>query len=164
MARLSSCKGCDKQITKEQKHIYSGKGYCKTCYDELHSNNEDRKTLLKLICEYYQIEVPTGIMMKQIKEYKDEFKYTYAGMTYTMWYIKMIENKPFDDAKYGIAYIKYYYEKAKAYFEQQQKITNSVNINNEEIKVVERKINVHKVYAKPNEHLLDLNTLIKEEE
>ena len=86
MARLSSCKGCNKQITKEDKHIYSGKGYCKTCYDELYSNNEDRKQLLNLICEYYQIEVPTGIMMKQIKEYKDEFKYTYAGMIYTLYY------------------------------------------------------------------------------
>ena len=161
--RLSTCKGCNKQITKDEKHTYSGKTYCVDCYDVLNAENQQRLLLLKTICEYYNLEVPTGIIMKQIKDYKEDFKYTYAGMTYTLYYIKTMESKPFGDAKFGIAFIKYYYEKAKAHFEQQQKISESVNIvNHQETKVNIVTINLNKVYSKPNSFLHNLNDLIGE--
>jgi hypothetical protein len=82
-------------------------------------------------------------------------------MTYTLWFIKYIENKSFNETKYGIALIKYYYEKAKEYYEQQQRIFNSIqNIPNEEVKIKEVKINLDKVYNKQNQFLIDINELL----
>lgn len=126
MAKLSTCKNCGKKVTKEEKMTHSNKSYCKECYDEIMHEKEEYKKLIDLICTYFKIEAPTGLILKQVKDYKEQFGYSYGGMTYTLWYIKEIENKNFTEVKYGVALIKYNYEKAKAYFEQQSKIGNSI--------------------------------------
>lgn len=98
-------------------------------------------------------------MLKQVKQYKDEFKYTYDGMTYTLWYCKAVLNKSFI-SKYGIAIIKFEYENAEQYFLQQQKIKNSViDISNRvEPTVIKYKSNEHK----QSNFLLDLDQLVKD--
>ncbi len=127
MVRLSTCKGCEKQITKEEKYTHSGKSYCKECYEKIQLEKEDYKNLLNTICGYFNIDCCTGLILKQIKDYKEQFNYSYAGIGYTLWYTKEIERKTFEQ-KYGIALVKYYYEKAKEYFEQQNKISKSITI------------------------------------
>lgn len=141
MPRLSTCKLCEKQITKEEKFIYSNKSYCKTCYDIKIKDHEEYTNLINSICIYFSINKPTGLILKQLKEYKEKFDYTYGGMSYCLWYITEILNKKLD-VKYGVAIIKFEYENAKDYFNKQQSIRNSLNkpLNNEVTKKVQIKV------------------------
>lgn len=160
MPRKSKCKGCSIEITKEEKYIISGKGYCKTCHDEIQHEKENYKLLISTICEYFGIDKPTGLIIKQVKQYKDEFDFSNAGIGYTLWYLKEIKNKSFE-LKYGIALVKYHYEEAKQYFDQQQKISDSVITEKPEVKTREVKLNINKVYKKNvNNYTIDLNELV----
>lgn len=163
LARLSKCKGCEKELSKEEKYVYSNKTYCKKCYEQIQIEHQAYDLLLRTICEYYSIDKPTGLMLKQIKDYKEQFNYTYNGITYALWYIKAIENRSFSEIKYGIALVKYYYEKAKQYFNQQQRISNSVKTQSDTtLKINEVKVNLNKVYKRENNFLIDIDSLIKE--
>lgn len=162
MAKLSKCKVCDNDILTDYEKIkVKNKNYHKECYDKYLYEKEQYKLLVSKICEIFNIDVPTGLILKQIKQYKEEFNYTYSGMHYTLWYMTEIEGKLFTEIKYGIALIKYYYEKAKQYYIQQEKIQNSIlNKGHEEAKVKEIKINLDKVYYKQNNYLLNINDLL----
>lgn len=163
MARMSTCKSCGAKISKEEKLIISSKPYCKECGEKLQKESEEYKKLVEIICEYYQIQCCTGLMFKQIKEYKTQFEYTYNGMIYTLWYIKEIEKKSFSEIKFGVAYIKYYYEKAKDYYEQQSKISQSVTEKPiENIKTVTLKPSTQN--DKQKYFLFDMNSLFIKKE
>lgn len=161
MARLSTCKMCNKKITKEEKIMVSNKPYCLECGEKLKQEAEEYKQLIDHICEYYQIQCCTGLMLRQIKEYKEKFQYTYNGMLYTLWFVKEIERRPFNEVKYGVAYIKYYYEKAKEYFEQQNKISESVKKieNKNNIKTVKIKSTMQN--EKGKDFLFNINSLFE---
>lgn len=159
MARKSKCKKCEKEITKEEKFIHSGKGYCIDCHTEIVEESENYNKLKQLICDYFNIEKPTGLMFKQIKQYKEELNYTNSGIGYTLWYLKEIEGKSFNETKYGIALVKYNYEKAERYFKQQEKIQSSVNT--EEVKTKQIKLNLNKVYKKEKDNFtFDIDKLL----
>lgn len=157
MARLSTCKGCEKKITKEEKFVHSSKPYCKFCYDIKMKESEDYNSLLDTLKVCFEIDIPTGLMLKQIKDYKDQFKYVYSGMNYCLWYLKEIKQFKFEK-KFGIAIIKYEYENAKAYFLQQQNIKKSANVKINDVSVVV-KVNKHKSRVK-DKLLLNLDDLI----
>lgn len=161
MARKSKCKNCSIEITKEEKFIANGKGYCKVCHDEIQVEIENYKLLICTICEYFNINEPTGLIIKQIQQYKKEFNYSNSGIGYTLWYIKEIKGKTFNEIKYGIALVKYHYDEAKKYFEQQQRISNSVNSEQQEIKTREIKLNINKVYKKErNNFTINIDDLL----
>lgn len=126
MARLSSCKGCDKKLLPEERHIHSSKIYCEECYSKIERESTEYKQLIEFICLNYDLERPTGFILKQIKEMKTEFHYSYAAMTYTLWYCKEVLNKGFIE-KYGVALIKHYYEEAKDYYTQQEKMRQQIS-------------------------------------
>lgn len=159
MARLSTCKGCGKQLKPEEKHIHSSKSYCEKCYEKIIRDSEEYKQLIKFICENYNIEIPTGLMLKQIKEYKNDYSYTYGGIIYTLWYVKEILNKEFI-VTYGVSLVKYYYNEAKEYYEQQEKVKQSMEIYNKaEIKTKIVKINKNNKPIKTNS-LINLEDLL----
>lgn len=159
--RLYKCYGsCNKKYPLDQMEKYSGKNHCLTCHNIKLRDAKDREDLYQYLSNMFNIEYPTGLMLKQIKEFKDELGYSYGGIKYTLWYMTEIENKSFSDIKYGIALIKYYYEKAKDYFEQQQRISNSmVNVNSIETRTV--KINLNNVKRKREDKFtFDIDDLI----
>lgn len=140
MAKKSKCTDCKKELEKQEKHIYSNKGYCIECYELKCQEREYYNQLISYICELLCIEVPTGLTLKQIKEYKDKFLYSYTGIHYCLWYCRNIKNMQLE-SKYGIGIVKYEYENAKKYYEQQQKIIESVSLESEE--------KVRKIVMKP---------------
>lgn len=164
MPKLSTCKNCGKKISKDEKIMISNKSYCKECAKEVELDKQSYKLLIDTICQYYDIQCCTGLIYKQIKDYKEQFNYSYNGMTYCLWYIKEIERKPFNEIKYGIAYIKYYYEKAKEYYDQQSIISKSVSMEKpiENTRVIVLKNN--KINKKSDGLLFDFNSLFKEGE
>lgn len=141
MARLSKCKSCGIELQKKDRNVYSGKTYCKKCYDLKVSEKNQYNNLIKTICNYFEINKPTGLILKQIKDYKEQFDYTYSGMQYTLWYCKDILGKSFE-IKYGIALVKYQYENSKDYFLKQQQINKSVV--DFKIKEVVKKVKINK--------------------
>lgn len=159
MARLSTCKDCGIKLKPEEKHIHSSKVYCDKCYEKIMRDSDEYKKLIKFICDNYLIETPTGLMLKQIKEYKTNYSYTYGGMTYTLWYIKEILNKEFI-VMYGVALIKYHYDEACNYYLHQEEIKKSMEINSKaEIKTKVVKVNRSNNNTK-NSSLIDLGSLL----
>jgi predicted RNA-binding Zn-ribbon protein involved in translation (DUF1610 family) len=162
MSRLATCKGCGKKLQPDEKYVHSSKAYCKDCYDSIHRDGEEYKTLIDFICTNYEIERPTGLMLKQIKEYKNEYSYSYAAMTYTLWYAKEILSKQFIE-RYGVALIKHYYNEAKSFYTDQEKIKNQMmQLENVEIKtkVVKRKSNSN--LNNTNSSLINLENLLED--
>ena len=126
MARLSTCKSCGKKLQPEEKYTHASKTYCKKCYEKIERESIEYKQLIEFICNNYKLDKPTGYILKQIKEFKTEYEYSYAAMTYTLWYCKEVLNKSFIE-KYGISLIKYYYNEAKNYYSQQEKLKEQIN-------------------------------------
>lgn len=159
MAKLSACKTCGKPLKPEEKHIHSSKTYCDVCYGKIIKDSDEYKQLIKYICDNYEIDRPTGLMLKQIKEYKEDYQYTYGGMTYTLWYVKEIISKEFI-TMYGVAIIKFYYDDAKQYFINQEEVKKSIELNAKaEIKTKVVKVNRTNVNVKSNS-LIDLGSLL----
>lgn len=154
MARLSTCKDCGNKITKEDKYTYSNKTYCKNCYDKKMKEKEQYDSLIKIICDKFNIDVPTGLILKQIKDYKEKFNYVYSGMTYCIWYSTDILKLKLD-LKYGIAFVKFQYENAKDYYESQQKINKSMK--DFKVKEVIKKVKICK--NKSSKFIINLDEL-----
>lgn len=160
MARKSICKGCGKQVEKEDKHVHSGKSYCIDCFTPIKEEAESYKTLISCICEYFEIDAPTSLIMQQIKQYKEQFNYSNSGIHYTLWYLKEIENKSFDEVKYGIALVKFNYDNAKAYHTQQARTTKSMENHVPENRVKKVKINTENLQSSSKKFTLDLDQFV----
>jgi hypothetical protein len=117
--KCSICKNSfdSNEITKR-----SNKNYCKECLkkheEEVKENRKDSDLLFDYICEIFNIKQPTGLMFKQMKDFRGtEYNYTNIGMYYTLkYYYKILEGKFIDGG--GIGIIPYYYEKAKEHYKK----------------------------------------------
>lgn len=159
---ISTCKSCGKKIPTTEVMECSGKRYCIDCYNIKKQEGQEYKDLIKTICDYFEIEIPTGLIMKHVKEFKEQYNYTNGGMLYTLWYCKEVLNKQFDP-KYGLAIIKYEYKNAENYYLQQLKIQESVQASAS----LEEKVREVKIKSKKNKRiplLFNLDELIEEGE
>lgn len=159
MARLSTCKGCGEKLQPEEKYTHGSKTYCKSCLTEIQRKANEYKELIEFICVNYGLEKPTGLILKQIHEMKNECNYSHAAMTYTLWYCKEILGKEMIP-KYGVALIKHYYEEAKEYYSQQEKMKQRMSeISEAELKTKLIKQKRTGDVNKPSS-LIDLNHLL----
>lgn len=160
MTRLSTCKGCGKKITKEEKYTHSNKSYCKECYDKIIKQHNEYKSLIDSICLYFKIDKPTGLILKQVKDYVNNLGYSYGGIKYTLYYITAILQQDLD-LQYGIGLVKFKYSEAEDYYSNQISIQNSVkNIELKPPKVI-------KVPNKENKRkpiVFDLDEICEESE
>ncbi len=103
----------DKENTKQIGTRY----YCSSCAEEkeksLERNKDGWDELFEYICKLYNTKQPTGMMFKQLAEFRKEpYNYTNTGMYLTLKYFhETLENKVLEDS--GIGIIPYFYEKAK---------------------------------------------------
>lgn len=157
MARLSKCKECSKELKTDERFIYSNKTYCKNCYDIKIKEKNDYDNLVSWICTYFNQNVPNGLILKQIKEYKDKYEYTYSGIHYCLWYLTEIKGIKLE-IKYGIGLVKFEYENAKNYFLQQQNIKESVKF----VKPIEvtRTVKIKTNKNVDSKFLIDIDELI----
>lgn len=160
MARLSTCKKCGKKLQPEEKCTHASKTYCEECYQKILRESDEYKQLIEFICVNYEIERPTGFMFKQIKDMKTDFGWSYAAMTYTLWYCKEILGKQLNE-KYGVALVKHFYEEASDYYMQQEQIRNQM----EKLKDVEIKTKIvkqnNKSHINQNSSLVNLKNLLE---
>lgn len=154
--RLYKCYGED-CLNKNKKHpleilIKEGsKKYCKNCLAKINKDRAEREDLYNIIKEYYNITFPTGLMLKQIKQYQVEAGYTLTGMAKTLKYLKNnctgITFKP----KMGLGIISYKYEEAREFWIKQRKIAAS------QVKLQENKENLNKIMVVNTKQLNNTN-------
>ena len=152
------CSSCGIELPKENKIIKNNKNFCKVCVDRLEQNKLLEQNLLRDIVKYLKVENIPGMIIQQIKKYVEEYKYTYTGISYTIWYYTEVLNKEYE-SQYGIGFVKYYYNEAKDYFLNLQELEDSIP---KEIKIKPKFVEIKSKKKKDIKNLYDLSSMLKE--
>lgn len=126
MARKVKCPVCGTFNDKENAIFHNSKYYCKICYENKQNDANDYKDLIAYICKLYDIETPTGWMLKQIKDFKEQFKYTYKGMKTTLHYFYEIQEGNDVADSMGVGIIPFIYDEAKKFYIDKKAVKDSV--------------------------------------
>ena len=130
MARKVKCPVCENMNEKEETITLNGRYYCKECYKTKEDNIDGYRRLISYICRLYRIDKPTGIILRQIKEFKTDYNFTDDGIYMTLkYYYELLGNNLVDGV--GIGIVPYYYEKTKQYY------LTSINIEDKAEQYVE---------------------------
>lgn len=103
---------------------------------EIESKGEgnDYRNLISYICDTYDLPKPTGMILKQIKTYKDEYEYTYKGMELALRHFYDTERNSVKEDS-GIGIVPYIYDRAKNFYIKQIKVEESIIEDDDEIRV-----------------------------
>jgi hypothetical protein len=136
MARMVKCPYCETQLDKDDAHEYKKKYYHKNCFFEWQQESEHRKQLIEYICQLYRLDAPTGLILKQIKDFQVDYKYKLKGMELALRYFHETLGNPVQQGA-GIGIVPFVYEEAKNDYIKKMKITESLQNfeGNEEITV-----------------------------
>jgi len=126
MSRKLKCPVCGSFNDKEVTVFYNQKYYCPICYENKKKESEDYKSLIDYICDIYNLEVPNGWILKQIKEFKDQFKYTYGGMKATLNYFYCIKEEEEPEEGMGIGIVPFMYDEAKRFYAEKKAVKDSM--------------------------------------
>jgi hypothetical protein len=137
VARQVKCPYCEKQLNKDDAYEYKKRYYHQECFETWQREGQDYKDLLAFICDIYRLEVPNGMILKQIKEFKEDLHYKYKGMELALRYFYETMGNSVQEGS-GIGIIPYVYEDAKKHYITKLKVQESLkNIeNNIEKKVI----------------------------
>lgn len=137
MARQVKCPYCELKLDKEEAHIYKKRYYHVKCFEAWRTEVEHRKELLEYICELYHLEAPTGMMLKQIKEFQEDYKYKLKGIELALKYFHDTLGNSVQEGA-GIGIVPFVYEEAKKHYVMKMKVEESVeNSAPKEVKTVE---------------------------
>jgi hypothetical protein len=174
MSMKAHCVRCKNEVENETRIKYKNRYYCPECYKVMEEEKKENKStdsqqyrdLVAYICTTFNLEAPTGMILKQIQNYKKAYNYNYAGQAYTIWYCKEILNN-FNKEQlmlYGIYVVKKYYDDAKNYYnkqEEQKAKMKEINYSEINSKVVKSNKTIIKSNSKSDTRgLLDLNSLV----
>lgn len=118
------CKYCKMKFNKKQEPwVKISTRYAhQSCYEQVLKQQEKElaeKQALQALQEYimklYDIDFIPPFIQKQIKEFKEKYKFTYSGMHKSLIWFFEIQKKPFDKNK-GIGIIPYIYKDAEQYY------------------------------------------------
>ncbi|WP_291567111.1 MULTISPECIES: hypothetical protein [unclassified Clostridium] len=143
MASKVKCPTCKKTNNKEDTVKHGNRYYCKECYENISKRDEYWDDLFTYITEIFNIDKPTPLMFKQIKDYKKEpYNFTDKGIYLTLKYCKEILNKNFEDYNSGIGIVPYYYERTLQHYINIDNIEESLeNFHvNEDVKIINVKL------------------------
>ncbi|PAC96352.1 hypothetical protein [Bacillus paralicheniformis] len=156
MARRVKCPYCETYLDKNDAIPYKKRYYHQNCFDTWKMEAEHRKELIKYICELYKIDAPTGMMLKQIKEFQEEYKYKLKGIELALRYFHETLGNPVREGD-GLGIVPFIYEEAKADYLQKKAIEESV----EKAKKHKQKesIVIIKKQNRKNIKIVDISTL-----
>ncbi|EQM25383.1 hypothetical protein N399_24340 (plasmid) [Bacillus licheniformis CG-B52] len=156
MARRVKCPYCETYLDKDDAIPYKKRYYHQNCFNTWKMEAEHRKELIKYICELYKIDAPTGMMLKQIKEFQEEYKYKLKGIKLALRYFHETLGNPVREGD-GLGIVPFIYEEAKADYLQKKAIEESV----EEAKKHKQKesIVIIKKQNRKNIKIVDISTL-----
>lgn len=164
MARLPSCPDCGVDIVdKDKAKKISGRWVCEGCQAARVQETEDRHELYGLVAELFFMKHPTGMMMKQIKDFKEDLEYTYKGMTLSLIYWTETLGNSMANAK-GVGIIPYIYEDAKQFYIEKMRIKRAVDsIEGDELSPVKvvtlTKESIERTRDTENKRIYDMDDL-----
>lgn len=89
-----------------------------------------------------------------------EYGWSYAAMTYTLWYCKEVLGKQLIE-KYGVTLVKYFYDEASNYYSQQEKMKEQIKkLENAKVKTKVVKRN-QSTSNNANSSLINLGNLLE---
>ncbi|PPB12931.1 hypothetical protein [Brevibacillus laterosporus] len=125
MARKPKCPKCDNEVEKDAAVKHSSKHYHEECYATFIRDRDDRKELIEYTCQLYKTKAPSGMILKQIKEFVEVYGYTYKGITLTLKYFHDTRGNQSREGD-GIGIVPYKYEEAKKFFILKRNVERSV--------------------------------------
>lgn len=157
LAKVAHCMECKCEINKDIDVQIGNRWRCLQCNNKVQKEKQDRKELYDYICDLYELDIPTTMMMKQIKEFKENYNYKYKGMLLALQYWYEILEKSFNEEN-GLGIIPYIYNEAKKHYIAKQKINSYTIPNLEEQTIIIKPSQTIKKVKK----LIDINDLVEE--
>ena len=122
-ARLVKCKYCGIEFDRNKEPFIevSARRYahkeCADKYQQSFSQDElDYMELEKYIKKLFNINVVSARIKKQIKDYKQEYGFTFTGMQKTLYWWFEVKRNSIDQANEGIGIVPYVYKEAHDYY------------------------------------------------
>jgi len=151
-AKKLKCPECGTFNDKENAVYHNARYYCKICYDNQQKEANDYKELITYICKLYNLEAPSGWIMKQIKDYKTQFNYSYRGIKTTLHYFFEIQaNNDVEDCL-GIGIVPFVYDEAKKFYIDKKIVKDSItDVDVNMIQNKKRTINIKRDIEEKNQ-------------
>lgn len=149
------CARCKKTVLKDEAIHEKKKYYHVECFQLV----QDYKNLISYICELHKLEAPTGMILKQIKEFQEEYGYKLKGMELALRYFHETLGNPVREGD-GIGIIPYVYEEAKKHYIIKKRVEESVKeymSSDKQPKIVE--INSPKFTYTKKSRMIDISSL-----
>lgn len=131
MAKLVKCPFCGLQFDRDKvDFIQVGRRFAHvSCYENAEKNktqeDKDREALEGYIMKLFGEDYVNARVRKQIKQYREEYNYTYSGMLKALVYFFEVKKNSIEKANGGIGIVPYIYKDAYNYYysiwEAQQK-------------------------------------------
>lgn len=160
--RLVKCYGyCNEKHPRSTMQKIGTQNYCPQCYDKKKKEVEDRELLFNCIKSVFNLNFPTGQMLRQIKQYREERNYTYKNIAFTIKYIVQVKNMQLQ-TKYGIALVPHLYDEMLDYYkklEQRKKSMTGEEVKTRKIFIEPPKLRDNKKFLK--DKLIDVDYLLR---
>lgn len=116
---IVTCCYCKQPFNKKLTSGYGKRGkkyFHPECFiKESQREHTDKEKLEMFIMDLYKTEYVSPRIQKQIKEYVEEYGYTYSGIQYTLEYWINIKKRPYSTKYDTIGIVPHIYEQAKSY-------------------------------------------------
>lgn len=149
--KVVKCSSCNAKIRENMSEKMGKKIYCSNCFEKAQAEEAERKKLIVVICEVFNINQPNGMMFSQIKQFKKE-GITYQIARMTLQFLDKVENFQFEE-KYGIGIVRYRYKDMINYYNKMQK-------KRQEVEAIDYKVSQFEVGFKNRENKIINNKLI----
>lgn len=160
---MKVCPVCKEQLHKDEAIKQGNRYYHSNCLEEKQKKDEEKKQgkksndykdLIDYICKKYRLRAPSGMIMKQIKEYKDQYEYTYKGMELALRYFyDVLDNPIYGD---GVGIIPYIYEEAKEQYIRKIEIKKKVEKEN---MTTEERVVYIQPQKRKNKKIIDISSI-----
>lgn len=121
--RSVKCPQCEYNLDRNTELFvtHNKRHYHQECFNIFQLRKQHREDLIAYICELYRIPVLNGFMLKQIKDYQDDYGYTIKGMELALRYFH--ETLGNSVGGKGVGIIPYIYDDAKLHHITMSNIT-----------------------------------------
>lgn len=160
MARLLKCYGtCGEKYQKEDMVQIKNVNYCRPCHIKKLKDADIRKKLYLFIQTEYKLTFPTGLMLRQIKEFHDTRGYELEDILETLRFLKYNKKETFI-IKYGIARVPYFIDEAIAYRERMAALTSQDNKVEERTKILNKKTILFNKNERLDKKIIDMGGIL----
>lgn len=147
MAHFVICKYCNQRFDRDKEPAIevSTRRYAhQKCVEKINSTlsqeEKDYLQLEKYIKQLFKTDILNIKIRKQIKDFRQEYKYSYTGMLKTLYWWYEIKNNSIELANDGIGIIPYVYNEAEKYYYNiylAKMVNNNINVFSKKVEEIE---------------------------